>query len=70
MRIDQLPVVCDFPDVFQEISGLPPRRHIEFQIDLVPDTAPISKAPYRMTPMELHELQRQLHELHELGFIR
>ena len=68
--IDQLPVVCDFPDVFQEIPGLPPRRHTEFQIDLVPGTAPISKAPYRMAPLELRELRKQLDELRELGFIR
>ncbi|MGV7343257.1 hypothetical protein PJI17_31665, partial [Mycobacterium kansasii] len=65
-----MPIVCDFPDMFQEILGLQPRRHIEFQIDHMPGTSPISKAPYRMTPMELHELQRQLDELHELGFIR
>ncbi|XP_058080649.1 uncharacterized protein LOC131228805 [Magnolia sinica] len=43
--IEQLLVICEYLDVFQEIPGLPPRRQIEFQIDLVPGTAPISKAP-------------------------
>ncbi|XP_058080668.1 uncharacterized protein LOC131228830 [Magnolia sinica] len=33
--IEQLPVVCEYPDMFQEILGLPPRRQIEFQIDLI-----------------------------------
>ncbi|XP_058078345.1 uncharacterized protein LOC131226716 [Magnolia sinica] len=51
--IDQLPVVHDFPDVFQEILGLPPCWHIEFQIDLVPGIVPILKASYRMVPMVL-----------------
>ena len=41
-----IPVVQEFLDVFQEVSGLPPNREIEFAIELLPGTAPISKAPY------------------------
>ncbi|XP_058103720.1 uncharacterized protein LOC131247545 [Magnolia sinica] len=52
-----LPVVYEYPDVFQEIPGLPPRPQVEFQIDLVPGTMLISKAPYRMTLLELRQLQ-------------
>jgi hypothetical protein len=50
-------VVRDFPDVFQEeLPGMPPDREVEFVIDLLPRTAPISKRPYRMSVEELKEL--------------
>ena len=49
---------------------LPFDREIEFAIDLVPGTTPISMAPYRMAPAELKELKLQLQELLEKGFIR
>ena len=42
--LNEIPVVQDFPDVFpDELPGLPPPRDVEFGIDLVPGTAPISK---------------------------
>ena len=64
-------VVCEFPNVFpKELPGLPPRREIDFHIDLQPGVAPISVAPYRMAPAELQELKVQLEELLQLGFIR
>ena len=50
--------------------GLPPEREIEFCIDVVPGTDPISMPPYRMTPAELKELNEQLKELLNQGFIR
>ena len=57
--------------MFQEdLLGLPPIREIDFAIDLVPGTAPISKTPYRMAPAELKELKTQLQELLDKGFIR
>jgi len=51
-------VVQEFPEVFQEVPGLPPDREIEFAIELLPGTAPISKAPYRMAPAKLVELKK------------
>ncbi|XP_020207703.1 uncharacterized protein LOC109792683 [Cajanus cajan] len=52
--VNELPVVCDFSDVFSDdMSSLPPRREVEFSIDLVPGIGPISIAPYRMSPVEL-----------------
>ena len=64
-------VVHDFPDVFPEdLDGLPPQREVEFSIDLLPSTQPIAKAPYRMAPSELQELNEQLHDLLAKGFIR
>nr|GFD55503.1 putative reverse transcriptase domain-containing protein [Tanacetum cinerariifolium] len=53
-----------------ELPGIPPVREVEFNIKLVPGAEPISKAPYRMAPVELKELKDQLQELLERGFIR
>ncbi|XP_024031634.1 uncharacterized protein LOC112094576 [Morus notabilis] len=60
----EVPVVDEYADVFpNELPGLPPDRKIEFCIDLLPETALISIAPYRMTPAEMKELRKQLEEL-------
>ncbi|KAL5734645.1 hypothetical protein ACOSP7_032506 [Xanthoceras sorbifolium] len=70
-EIQNIPTVCDFADVFpEELPGLPPQREVEFVIDVVPGTSPVSIAPYRMTPAELKELKIQLQELLDKGFIR
>ena len=64
-------IVSDFSDVFlDEIPRLPPQREIEFKIDLYSGTEPISIAPYRMAPLELKELRKQLDHLLNIGFIR
>jgi hypothetical protein len=64
-------VVRDFPDIFpKELPGIPPDREVEFVIDLLPGTAPISKSLYRMLVEELKELKKQLTELQEAGYIR
>ena len=63
-------VVKEFVEVFPEdLPGLPPAREISFEIELVPGTGPISKAPYRMAPAEMKELQGQLKEMLDIGFI-
>ncbi|XP_076922707.1 uncharacterized protein LOC143584568 [Bidens hawaiensis] len=68
--IDSHPVVCEYADVFpKELPGLPPDREVEFTIDLIPGAKPISKAPYRMAPLELKELKEQLQALLNLGLI-
>ena len=64
-------MVRDFPDVFpKELPGMPSDREVEFVIDLLPETAPISKRPYRMFVQELKELKKQLTELQEDGYTR
>ena len=69
--VDEIPVVREFPDVFpDDIPGLPLEREVEFTIDLIPGTEPISIPPYRMAPAELRELKAQLEELLSKGFIR
>ena len=70
-RLEDIPIVKEFPDVFPyDISGLPPDREVEFTIDLIPGTEPISIPPYRMSSAELRELKAQLEELLSKGFIR
>ncbi|GJR20042.1 putative reverse transcriptase domain-containing protein [Tanacetum coccineum] len=70
-RLEDVPTVQDFPEVFPEdLPGLPPTRQVEFQIDLVPGAAPVARAPYRLAPSELKELSEQLKELSDKGFIR
>nr|GEX50092.1 putative reverse transcriptase domain-containing protein [Tanacetum cinerariifolium] len=53
-----------------DLSGIPPTRQMEFQIDLVPGAAPVAWAPYRLVPSEMKELSDQLKELTDKGFIR
>ncbi|GKE43764.1 putative reverse transcriptase domain-containing protein [Tanacetum coccineum] len=70
-RLEDVPIVRDFPEVFlEDLSGIPPARQVEFQIDLVPGAAPVARAPYRLTPSEMKELVEQLQELSNKGFIR
>ncbi|XWS57101.1 hypothetical protein CRYUN_Cryun09bG0142600 [Craigia yunnanensis] len=68
--LDQIPIVNEFFDVFlEELLGLPPKKEIEFCINLIHDTNPISIPPYRMVPVELKELKNQLKDLLDKGFI-
>nr|GFC36302.1 putative reverse transcriptase domain-containing protein [Tanacetum cinerariifolium] len=60
-RLEDVPIVRDFPEVFHEdLPGLPPIRSVEFQIDLIPGAAPVARAPYRLAPSEMKELAEQL----------
>ena len=69
--IKDIPVVCEFLDVFpDDFPGLPLDRDVEFKIELLLGTTPISRRPYRMPPNELAELKTQLNELLQKGLIR
>ncbi|XP_017635689.1 uncharacterized protein LOC108477688 [Gossypium arboreum] len=60
-KLESVLSVYEFPDVFpEELPGLPPIREVEFAIDLLPRTAPISISPYRMAPTKLNELKALL----------
>ncbi|KAK8652165.1 hypothetical protein V6N13_061187 [Hibiscus sabdariffa] len=59
--------LISFPE---ELPGLPPTREVEFRINIQPGTNPVFITPYRMTPIELKELKKQLEELQSKGFIR
>lgn len=68
--LGELPVVCDFPEVFpDEISCLPQECKVEFAIDLVPGTSHVLMASYRMYDLELSELKKQFEELLEKKFV-
>jgi hypothetical protein len=65
-------VLQDFEDVFlDEVSpGLPPKRGIENQIDLVPGVSLPNRAAYRTNPEETKEIQRQVEDLIKKGYVQ
>ena len=69
--MEDIPILGGYSDVFsEEISGLPPKRELDFTIELVPGAVPSSKAPYWMNILELNELKSQLKELIDKNYIR
>src|SRR5438128_3511363 len=71
VSIEEVPVVCEYPDVFTEdLPGLPPDRELEFIIDMMPGTTPISQRAYRNTVTEWAELKDQIRELLDKGYIK
>ncbi|XP_070002150.1 uncharacterized protein [Nicotiana sylvestris] len=69
--LQSVPVVKEFLEVFpDDLPGLYPKRIIDFGIELMPSTQPISIPPYRMAPTKLNELREQLKDLLDKGFIR
>ena len=71
LNFDDIPILQDFSDVFpKEIPGLPPKRDLDFTIELVPRAIPNSKAPYRVNNLELKKLKLQLQEIIDKNYIR
>lgn len=69
--VEGLLVVCDLSEVFSyDISDLPPKREMEFVIDLVPSTRLVFMASYRLSASELGDLKNQLGNLLEKKFIQ
>jgi hypothetical protein len=69
-NLEDIPVACEFPDVFPEdLSAMPLNWDAEFIIELQPGMAPISRRPYKMSPNELAELKVQLNELLDKRYI-
>jgi hypothetical protein len=70
LKLEDIHVVREFLDVFpNDLRGMPPERAIEFKIELQPGTAPIAKALYKMSSVELKELKIQLQGLLDKGYI-
>jgi hypothetical protein len=70
-KLEDIPIVQEYPEVFPEgLTTMPPKREIEFQIDLAPGTAPIYKRPYRMAANELAKVKKQVDEQLQKGYIR
>ena len=69
--LEKIPIAREFLDVFpEELLGIPQEREVDLSIEIVQRTAPMSRAPYRMDPTKLKELNSQLQELLDKGFIR
>jgi hypothetical protein len=68
--LEDIKVVNEFPDVFlEELPSMPPKRDVEFIVELLPGTAPIAKRSYRMGVNELEEVKKQIKELQDKGYI-
>ncbi|GJU38455.1 reverse transcriptase domain-containing protein [Tanacetum coccineum] len=68
--LEDIPVVREFLEVFsKDLPGLPPVRQVEFQIDLIPRTTPVARAPYILALSGMQELSNQLQELSDRVFI-
>jgi hypothetical protein len=71
LMLEDIHVVREFLDMFpDDLPGMPPERAIEFKIELQPGSAPIAKASYKMSPVEMKELKIQLQGLLDKGYIR
>ena len=71
LPLELVPVVRDYQKVFpDDLPGIPPEQELDFGIDLLADTEPISIPPCRMTPTELKKLKLQLKDLLDKGFIK
>ncbi len=70
-KLEDILVVQEYPEVFPEdLTTMPPKREIEFRIDLAPGTAPIYMRPYRMAANELAKVKKQVDEQLQKGYIR
>nr|GFB29209.1 putative reverse transcriptase domain-containing protein [Tanacetum cinerariifolium] len=68
-KLEDIPIVHKFPDVFSEdLSGLPPSREVEFRKNLIHGAMPVAKSPYRLAPTEMQELANQLKELQDKDY--
>jgi hypothetical protein len=71
LKLEDIHVIREFLDVFpDDLPRMPPERAIEFKIELQPGTAPIAKAPYKMSLAEIKELKIQLQNLLDKVYIR
>jgi hypothetical protein len=70
LKLEDIHVICEFLDMFpDDLPGMPPERATKLKIDLQTGTAPIAKAPYKMSPVEMKELKIQLQGLVDKGYI-
>ena len=69
--MENILIVREFSDVFlEELPGIPLERELDLSIEILPETTPIYKAPYRMDPTKMKELKIQIQELLDKGLIR
>jgi hypothetical protein len=70
LKLEDIHIIREYPDVFpDELPRMPPKRVIEFKVELQPSTTPVAKAPYKMAPGEMKELKVQQQGLLDKGYI-
>jgi len=63
-------ILTDHKDVFSSLPNtLPPNRNVGHAIPLVPGASPQFRPLYRLSPVELEEVKKQVKDLLEHGFI-
>ena len=62
-------VLQEFSDVFSDPKTLPPHSHIDHVINLVPGAIPVNSRPYRYSPLQKEEIERQVDEMLKAGLI-
>jgi hypothetical protein len=68
--LEDHPILREFRDVFlEEVLGLPPRRDIDFSLELAPRVVPVSRTPYSMSTPKIVELKLQLKKMMDKGYI-
>ena len=71
LKIEDIPILKYFKLIFtEEVPRIPPKREIDFMIDLIQGAVPASKYPYQMNIKELNEVKSQLSELINKTYIR
>jgi hypothetical protein len=71
LKVEDHPMLWEYKDVFlEEVHGLPPKRDLDFSIDLLHGVVPTSKVPYKISTLELAELKVQLKEMLDKGYTR
>ncbi|GJZ52716.1 putative reverse transcriptase domain-containing protein [Tanacetum coccineum] len=68
-RVYEMMTAEDAKEAHDVVTGIPPKRQVEFRINLIPRSTPITKTPYRLVPSKMQELMKQLQELLDKGFI-
>ena len=54
------PILTDYSDVFEPLTGIPPEDRIQHGIDLIPGAKPVMKRPYRLSEAQQEEVKRQV----------
>ncbi|XP_073358167.1 uncharacterized protein [Aegilops tauschii subsp. strangulata] len=62
-------ILTEFSDIFEEPTQLPPHRQYDHAINLEPGAAPVSCRPYRYSPLQKDEIERQVEEMLRTGII-
>jgi hypothetical protein len=62
-NVEDYRVLKEFADVYKEILGFPPKRDIDFSINMIPGVSPVSKTPYRMSTTDMKEFHMKIEEL-------